>query len=259
MSQIVPNIHLHIFQNCKILHKGLEELRQNINQMLDPQITPYLTLVGELWDVFCEYLWENWPHYNSTALYTLISWTSMSFEQFWLWMFLLYIYSCDRIIKIAPCVHLGTCFHAIVFSWDQAALWMVQSFCLSVRPSVTPFSLSSHHYIIMKFSGVITNDRSEVHAKGQGQRSRVKVKVKSQCSCFRTVTQVWIHIWQWNDAQSLMWHRRGDLLLFRVVCQISMLPVVSHRLKNFDPNWGFSDSNFTLNSPMVKNDAQNLK
>ena len=25
--------------------------------------TPYLALTGELWGVFCEYLWENWPHY----------------------------------------------------------------------------------------------------------------------------------------------------------------------------------------------------
>ena len=58
------------------------------------------------------------------------------------------------------------CFN--IFSCDQAALWMVQS----VRLSVTPFWLCSHHRIIMKFSGVITNDRSDVHAKGQGQRSR---------------------------------------------------------------------------------------
>ena len=73
-----------------------------------------------------------------------------------------------------------------IFSCDQAALWMVRSVrlavclsvylavclsvCLSVRPSfclsVTPFWLCSHHRIIMKFSGVITNDRSDVHAKG---------------------------------------------------------------------------------------------
>ena len=46
---------------------------------------------------------------------------------------------------------------------------------LSVRPSVTPFWLCSHHRIIMKFSGVITSDRSDDHAKGQGQRSKVKV------------------------------------------------------------------------------------
>ena len=30
---------------------------------------PYLALTGELWGVFCEYFGENWPWYNSTALY----------------------------------------------------------------------------------------------------------------------------------------------------------------------------------------------
>ena len=83
------------------------------------------------------------------------------------------------------------CLLAHIFSCDQAALWMVLSVLLSVChtflaatkqlyewfspsvcPSVTPFSPCSHHRIIMKFSGVITNDKSGVHAKGQGQRSR---------------------------------------------------------------------------------------
>ena len=31
--------------------------------------TPYLTREGELWDVFCEDLSENWLRYNGTALY----------------------------------------------------------------------------------------------------------------------------------------------------------------------------------------------
>ena len=35
----------------------------------------------------------------------------------------------------------------------------------SVRLSVTPFWLCSHHGIIMKFSGVITNDKSKVMQK----------------------------------------------------------------------------------------------
>ena len=62
---------------------------------------------------------------------------------------------------------------------------------LSVRPSVTPFLLCSHRRIIMKFSEVITNDKSDVHAKDQGQRSKVKVtEVNTQLNCFRTVTQV---------------------------------------------------------------------
>ena len=100
------------------------------------------------------------------------------------------------------------------------------SVCLSVRLSVclsvTPFWLCSQHRIIMKFLRVITNDKSDVHAKGQGQRSKVKVtKVNTQLNRFRTATPVWIHIWWWNDAYSLMTLRRGALLFFKVIRQIS--------------------------------------
>ena len=103
------------------------------------------------------------------------------------------------------------------------------SVCPSVRPSVTPFWLCSHHRIIMKFSGVITNDKSKVHAKGQGQRSKVKVtEVTTQLNRFRTVTPVWILIWWCNDAYSLMLLRRGALLFFKVIRQISR----SHGSKN---------------------------
>ena len=106
---------------------------------------------------------------------------------------------------------------------------MVFSVCLSVRPSVcpsvclsvTPFWLCSHHRIIMKFSWVITNDQSKVHAKGQGQRSKVKVtEVTTQLHRFRTVTPVWIHIWWWNDAYSLMLLRRGALLFLAATKQL---------------------------------------
>ena len=103
------------------------------------------------------------------------------------------------------------------------------SVCPSVCLSVTPFWLCSHHHIIMKFSGVITNDQSKAHAKGQGQRSKVKVtEVTTQLNRFRTVTPVWIHIWWSNDAYSLMLLRRGALLFFKVILQISR----SHGSKN---------------------------
>ena len=117
-----------------------------------------------------------------------------------------------------------------IFSCDQAALQMVFSVRPSIRPSVRPsvrlsikpFSPCSHHRIIMKFSGVITMVKSDVHAKGQGQRSKVKVtEVNTQLSRFRTLTPVWIHIWQWNDAYSLMMLRRGALLFLKVIRQIS--------------------------------------
>ena len=40
-------------------------------------------------------------------------------------------------------------------------------------------------------AGVITSDKSDVHAKGQGQRSKVKVtEVTTQLNRFRTVTPV---------------------------------------------------------------------
>ena len=119
----------------------------------------------------------------------------------------------------------------LIFSCDHAALWMVflsvrlsvcrLSVCLSVCLSVTPFRLCSHHRIIMKFSGVITKDQGNVHAKVQGQRSKVKVTVvTTQLNRFRTVTPVWIHIWWWNDTYSLMLLRRGALLFFKVIRQI---------------------------------------
>ena len=85
----------------------------------------------------------------------------------------------------------------------QLYKWYFPSVRLSVRLSVclsvTPFWQCSHHRIIMKFSGVITNDQSKVHAKGQGQRSKVKVtEVTTQLNRFRTVTPVWIDIWWLN-------------------------------------------------------------
>ena len=104
----------------------------------------------------------------------------------------------------------------VIFSCDQAAIWLVQSV---VRLSVTPFSPCSYHYVIMKFSGVITMDRGDVHAKGLGQRSKVKAtEVNTQLSRFRTLSPVWIHIWQWNHAHSLKQHRRGAPLFFKVIC-----------------------------------------
>ena len=53
--------------------------------------------------------------------------------------------------------------------------WFSPSVRPSVRLSVTPFWLCSHHCVIAKLSGFITNGRSDVHANGQGQKSKVKV------------------------------------------------------------------------------------
>ena len=106
--------------------------------------------------------------------------------------------------------------------YEWFSLFVRLSVCLSVCLSVTPFWLCYHHRISMKFSGVITKDQGKVYAKVQGQRSKVKVtEVTTQLNRFRTVTPVWIHIWWWNDTYSLMLLRRGALLFFKVIRQIS--------------------------------------
>ena len=108
--------------------------------------------------------------------------------------------------------------------------WYFLSVFLSVCPSVrhtflTMFPSSYHHEIFRSYH----QDQGNVHAKGQGQRSKVKVtEVTTQLSRFRTVTPVWIHIWWWNDTYSLMLFRRGALLFFKVIRQISR----SHGAKN---------------------------
>ena len=105
------------------------------------------------------------------------------------------------------------------------------SVCLSVRrlsvchTFLTMFPSSYHHEIFRSYY----QWQSDVHAKGQSQRSKVKVtEVTTQLSRFRTVTPVWIHIWWWDDAYSLIMLRRGALLFFKVIRQISR----SHGSKN---------------------------
>ena len=92
----------------------------------------------------------------------------------------------------------------------------------------------------------MTEVTSMQKVKVRGQRSRSQVN--TQLSRFRTVTPVWIHIWWWNDAQSLMLLRRGALFFFKVIHQISR----SHGSKNrrIWPKLAFPDCNSSLNSPM---------
>ena len=124
----------------------------------------------------------------------------------------------------------------------------------SVRPSVCLSHLFHYVPIIVSswnFHRVITNDQGKVHAKGQGHRSKVKVtEVTTPINCFRTVTPVWIHKWWWNHAYNLMLLRRGALLFFKVIRQVSR----SHASKNrrIWPKLAVSGlCNSSLNSPMA--------
>ena len=108
----------------------------------------------------------------------------------------------------------------------QLYKWYFPSVRLSVCPSVRLSHLFHHVPIIVSswnFQELLP------WSKGQGQRSKVKVtEVNTQLSRFRTLTPVWIHIWQWNHAHCWKQHRRGALLFFKVIRQISR----SHGSKN---------------------------
>ena len=146
------------------------------------------------------------------------------------------------------------------FSCDQAALWIVQSVRPSVRPSVchtflTMYPSSHHHEIFRSYY------QWQKWRPCKRLRSEVKVKVtevNTQLSRFRTVNLVWTHIWWWNDTQSLMLLRRGVLLFFKVIRQISRSPgwkksLISSQIGRFrivTPVW-FHQS--------LRNDAQSLK
>ena len=132
----------------------------------------------------------------------------------------------------------------------QLYKWYFPSVRLSVCLSVTPFWLCSHHPIIMKFSGVITNDQSKVHAKGQGQRSKVKVtEVTTQLNRFRTVTPVWIHIWWWNDSYSLVLLKEVPYCFSR--SSVKFQGHTALKIVECDLDWAFPDCNSSLNSPMA--------
>ena len=106
--------------------------------------------------------------------------------------------------------------------------WFSPSVCPSVRLSVcdtflTMFPSSYHHEIFRSWY------QWQMWRPCKSSRSKVKVtEVTTQLNRFRTVTPVRIHIWLWNYTYSLMLLRRGALLFFKVIRQISR----SHGAKN---------------------------
>ena len=64
-----------------------------------------------------------------------------------------------------------------------------------------------------------------------------KLKILTRIVRLRTVTLVWIHIMLGNDAQTLKWLRRGALLIFKVIRQISRSP--GRKIYDFALVWAF--------------------
>ena len=137
----------------------------------------------------------------------------------------------------------------IIFSCDQAALWMVfsvrLSVCLSVCPSVTPFWLCSHHRIIMKFSGVITMDQGKVNVRGQrsrSQRSRPNLTVSGLLIQFEFTYD--------DEILHIAWCCLGEVPYCFSRSSVKFQGHTALKIAEFDPDWAFPDCNSSLNSPM---------
>ena len=103
------------------------------------------------------------------------------------------------------------------------------------NPSDLPCSPFSHHRIIMKFSGVITMVKSDVHAKGQGQRSRSQRSTP-------------------NLAVSGLLNSSLNSHMAMKSCTRSSVKFQGHtalKIVEFDPDWTFPDRNSSFNPPMA--------
>ena len=109
-------------------------------------------------------------------------------------------------------------------SWQLRSNSPKMSVRLSVRHTFFTIFPSSYHHVIFR-----SYYQWQKWRPCKRSRSKVKVtEVNTQLNRFRTVTPVWIHIWWWNDAYSLMLLRRVPLFFFKVIRQISR----SHSSKN---------------------------
>ena len=124
--------------------------------------------------------------------------------------------------------------------------------------SIYPFpdgnsSLKSHMRIKWGTQLDVTKEMCPVVFQGYLSNFKVIRLMKSSTLTrirrFQTLTEVWIHQRLRNDTQSLKKHRRGVLLFYKIIRQISR----SHgtKITDFDLNWEFQDCNSSFNAPIA--------
>ena len=148
-------------------------------------------------------------------LYTGMLWDKLSFIS------RTYTYHIELYAWLHWITWIYTTKHVLLAATKQLYEW----YFLSVCPSVRLLHLFDYVPIIASscnFQEFLPMNKERSMQKINVKRSKVKVtEVTTQLNRFRTATPAWIHIWCWNDAYSFMLLRRGALLFFKVICQIS--------------------------------------
>ena len=137
---------------------------------------------------------------------------------------------------------------------------MTGSFRPSVRSSVNLSVRLSHlfHHVpiivsswnfreLLPLTEVMSMQKVEVRS----QRSRSQTSTPN-LAVYGLLTQVWIHIWQWNHAHSWKQHRRGTLLPYCFSrSSVKFQGHMGQKVADFDPNLGFPESNSSLKQPIA--------
>ena len=145
----------------------------------------------------------------------------------------------------------------VIFSCTQAALWMVFSVHLSVRPSVCPSVRLSHLFDYVPIIGSSWNFQELSH--WTRVRSMQKVKVRGQRSrSQRSRPNLTV-----SGLQLQFEFTYDDEMLHIAWCCIEEVPYCFSRssvkfqghpalkIVQFDPDWAFPDCNSSLNPPMA--------
>ena len=164
---------------------------------------------------------------------------------------------CYIIFEVQHLVYLNTTsmLQPCIFSCNQAALWMVQSVCPSVRQPVC-LSATPFHYVPVIVSSwnfqkllSLTEVMSMRKVKVGGQRSR------SQRS--------WPHLAVSGLYLQFEFAYGGNEMMHIAWCCLEEVPYcfsrsfvkfqgqAGQKIEDVDPNWAFPDCNFSLNSPML--------
>ena len=102
----------------------------------------------------------------------------------------------------------------------------------------------------MKFSGVITNDQSKVHAmvKVRGQRSRSQ---RSQPNLTVSGLQLKFEFTFDDEMMHIAWCCLEEVPYCFSRSSVKFQSHTALKIVEFDPNWAFPDSNSSFDTPMA--------
>ena len=149
-------------------------------------------------------------------------------------------------------IPLSICLASIFLAATRQLLewYFCPSVCPSVRLSVTPFWLYSHHCIIIQFSEILpmTKVRSMQKVKVRGQRSRSQ---RSQPNLTISGLLLQFEFIYDDEMMQIAWCCFEEVPFWFSRSSIKFQGHTALKFVKFDPDWPFLECTSSLNTPMV--------